>query len=108
MRSRFVAITGVTLATILFLIAAARFPGYRWTGDYISTLLRAPPDQSLPWNVRAPAIGAVLCYSAGLGLLFYQLAAVASLRWHRKTIQIAGIASMVYASFAMTPMHDLM
>jgi hypothetical protein len=54
-----------------------------------------------------PAIGAVLCYSAALGFLFYQLSVFAPTRAHKKILQIAGIASVVYSSFTMTPMHDL-
>jgi len=54
-----------------------------------------------------PAIGAVLCYSAALGFLFYRLSVFAPTRAHKKILQIAGIASVVYSSFTMTPMHDL-
>lgn len=109
MQLRFVPATGVVLAVILFLIAAARFPGgYHWTSDYICTLLRSAPDQPLPLLVRVPAIAAVLCYSAAFGVLFYRLSVVAPTCAHKKILQIAGIASVVYSSFTMTPMHDLM
>lgn len=108
MNSRFIPVAGVVIAIILFVVAAVRFPGsYHWTHDYICTLLRAAPARPLPSGVRIPAIAALLCYSAALGLLLYRLSIFAPTRVHKKILQIAGIASVVYSSFAMTPMHDL-
>src|SRR5262245_52723181 len=109
MRTRLVPVLGVVAAMILLLVASSRFPGgFDWTRDYISNLLRSPPDRPLPLDVRLPAIAAILCFAASLSLVFYRLSIAAPTLRHRKVIQIAGIASMVYASFTMTPMHDLM
>lgn len=108
MRLRFIPITGVLLDTVLLAIALARFSGYDWTHDYISTVLRSAPDRRLPADVRIPAIAGILCLSAAIGLLFYQLSVVAPSGAHAKLIQIGGIASAVYQSLTPTPMHDLM
>lgn len=108
MRLRFIPVTGVFLGVVLLAIALTRFRGYDWTHDYISTVLRSAPGQTLPDNVRIPAIAGLMCYSAALGLLFYQLSLVAPSRAHAKLIQIAGIASAIYQSLTFTAMHDLM
>jgi hypothetical protein len=108
MVARIMPIVGVALAIVLFVVAAALFPGgYNWTHDYVCTLLRPAPDHPLPSAVRMPAIAAVLIYSAALGFVFYRLSLFAPSRAHKKTIQIAGIASAVYGAFAMTVIHDL-
>jgi hypothetical protein len=108
MLARIIPVAGVALAIVLFVVAAARFPGgYNWTHDYVCTLLRPAPDRPLPSEVRMTAIAAVLCYSAALGFLFYRLSLFAPSRAHKKVIQIAGIASAVYGAFAMTVIHDL-
>ena len=43
-----------------------------------------------------------------MGLLFQLISSEAKSAFHKKTIQIAGIGSMVYALITATRMHDLM
>jgi len=108
MPARLIPLIGVGTAVVLFAIATSQFPGgYHWTHDYICTLLRSSPDRLLPSKIRMLAIAAVLCYSAALGFLYYQLSVFSPTRFLGKTLQIAGIASVVYGSFAMTVIHDL-
>jgi hypothetical protein len=53
------------------------------------------------------AVLAVLAFCIGIGLVFNAISDRAGTRIYRKTIQIAGVGSMVYAFLVATPMHDL-
>ena len=57
---------------------------------------------------NAIPITALLLLCASMALLFQFISHLADTRGQRKTIQIAGIGSMVYALLTATPMHNLM
>lgn len=104
MSLRWVPLIGVLVGVGCFGGATSLHPGgYDWSRDYLSTLLRAA---SCP--ARTLAIAGLLLFSASIGLVFERLARAAESSRTAKVIRIGGIGSMVYASLAITPMHDLM
>ena len=106
---RFIPVLGVLVAVALFGVATSRYPGgYDWNRDLISTLLRDNPAHRIPSSARLPAIVGMLIFCASIGLVFERLARGTRRAHNAKAIRIGGIGSMVYASLAFTPMHDLM
>jgi hypothetical protein len=100
-------IIGVVSAAAVFAVAATRYPGgYDWLGQSISSLFQPIALNGSQNASRLPAAVGVLIFCLSMGVVFNGVAKRASTRWHRKTIQIAGVGSMVYAALVVTPMHD--
>ncbi len=101
-------LVGVVVAAVLFAIAAARYPGgYDWGSQTISILFQPLAANGLDNGARPFAALAVLSFCTGIAVAFARIARRGRSRFHRKTIQIAGVGSMVCASLVVTPMHDL-
>jgi hypothetical protein len=100
---------GVLASAILFVLAAARYPGgYDWFGQSLSSLFQ-PSALNGSLNTSRPlAALAVLVFCTSIAIVFNTIARSSPSRFHRKTIQIAGIGSMVYAALVVTPMHDVL
>lgn len=102
-----VPLLGVFTSAGLFSLAAARYPGgYEWVGQSVSSLFQ-PTALNGSNNVSRPlAALAVFLFCSSIAIVFNSLARCGPTRFHRKTIQIAGIGSMVYAALTVTPMHN--
>ena len=50
----------------------------------------------------------VYVYCHSMGVVLKSISSRGKTRFHRKTIEIAGIGAMVYAFLVVTPMHDLL
>jgi hypothetical protein len=97
-------VLGIVVAAACFFVSTLLYPGgYDWRRHYISTLLRG--DQS---PARVTAIVGMLIFCLSVAVLFERLARNFGPTPTSKAIRIGGIGSMVYASLAITPMHDLM
>lgn len=111
-------IIGVVAALCLFVVAAYQYPGgtiestssigYSWTQNFMSSLFAARALNGAANPSRYVAIPALLLMCLSLGFVFARISMSARSSGHKKTIQIAGIGSMVYAFLIATPMHDLM
>ena len=118
MRKLFLPIYGFTISLCFFVTAALRYPGgttdssttvgYSVLHNFVSSLFapRALNGAANPARYFAVAAMVFLCVS--LGFAFKQISTTVSSRPYRKTIEIAGIGSMVYSLLVITPMHDLM
>jgi hypothetical protein len=84
------------------------FPGgYDWTRDYVCTLFAPTTPAGDTNGARFVAIFAMFVLCTSVAVLFQLVSRRASGRILRKTLEIGGIGSMVYAFLAVTPMHDL-
>src|SRR5262245_4662327 len=109
---------GVAVSLGLFVIAASRYPGgtmnsattvgYSWSQNFISSLFAFRALNGAPNPARLVAGPALMVLCLSLGLAFVLISSRARSRAHGKTIQIAGIGSMVYGALVATRMHDLM
>ena len=100
---------GVLGGIALLALAAARYPGEEgWTRLTASALCAGSLPNGGPNPVRTTAAIGLLLLCAGTALLFQLIAFGADTRAQQKTIQIAGVGSMVYALLTATPMHNLM
>lgn len=99
----------VGLAVVLFGVAAAHYPGgYSWLQQSISSLFQPLTVSGAANRARPVAILAVLAFCVGIAVVFHSVASRAPSPFHQKTIQIAGVGSMVYAFLVVTPMHDVL
>lgn len=57
---------------------------------------------------RPLAVVGVIGFCASMAVVFAAIAQRGPTPRHRKTVQIAGIGSMVYAALVVTPMHDVL
>jgi hypothetical protein len=109
MKSSKLPLAGILASLALFTNAASHYPGgYRFTGDFISTLFAPLTPSGINNAARPIAILAMLVFCASVGLLFQLVSRQASSRVLAKIIQIGGVGSMVYAFLVVTPMHDLL
>lgn len=109
---------GLLASACLFVLAAAYYPGgttfsastvgYDWTRNFIATLFAPTALNGSANAARSFAIPAMLLLCASLAFVFKNISRKAKSKVHRKTIEIAGIGSMVYSSLVVTPMHNLM
>jgi hypothetical protein len=109
---------GIVVAACLFFVAAANYPGgttdsansvgYQWAHNFLSALFAAKALNGAANPARAIAIPAMLALCISLGGLFKSISNKSTSRISRKTIEIGGIGSAVYAFLVVTPMHDLM
>ncbi len=100
---------GVFLAVVFLVLAASRYPGgYHWNHQFISTLFWPLTPSGDPNPARPLAVVGVIFFCLGMALLFQLMSSKANTTFHKKTIQIGGMGSMVYGLIAVTPMHNLM
>lgn len=110
---------GILGSICLFVLSAAKYPGggreagakiigYDWTQHFISTLFAAVALNGQPNPARYFAIPAMLIFCVSIAVVFQCISRKAPSLAMGKSIQIAGIGSMVYAFLAVaTPIHDL-
>jgi len=102
-------LAGVLASFALFAMATSRYPsGYDWTHDFISTLFAPLTPTGATNEARYVAIFAMAVFCVSVAVLFKLLSRRAEGRAIRKTLEIGGIGSMVYAFLVVTPMHDLL
>jgi hypothetical protein len=100
---------GVLISLALFAWAASHYPGgYDWANHFISTLFAPTTATGVPNTARFLAIAAMLVFCVSVAILFVVLSRRTGSLVHRKTLEIGGIGSMVYAFLVVTPMHDLL
>jgi len=86
-----------------------RYPGgYDWLNLSISTLFQPIALDGSENQARPLAVLAILSFCVSMGIVFKRVSRRATSRLHKKTIEIAGIGSMVYAFLVVTPMHDVL
>jgi hypothetical protein len=100
---------GVLASAVLLVLAAARYPGgYDWFDQSVSSLFQPSALSGSHNTSRSLATLAVLIFCPSIAIVFNTIARSGPSRFHRKTIQISGIGSMVYAALVVTPMHDVL
>ena len=106
---RWTPIVGVVAAFALLIVATFLYSGdVHWTRVTVSLLCAPSLPDGAPNSGRALPIVALLLLCASMAWLFELISRAADTRRQLKTIQIAGIGSMVYALLTATPMHNLM
>ena len=106
---RFFPFFGVLSSAVLLVVAAGRYPGsYDWVNQSVSSLFQPNALNGEENAARPLSALAVLLFCLSIAVVFATIARKGPTRFHRDTIQIGGIGSMVYAALAVTPMHDLM
>jgi len=101
--------TGVISGTALIGLATTWYPGgYRWSEHTISALFQPATPSGVVNPARPVAVLGVLTAMSGIALLFHIVSSQTSSPFHKKAIQIGGIASTVFATFTVTLLHDLM
>src|SRR5258706_6549618 len=119
MIKRYLPLAGVLSSAVLFVLAAKNYPGgtldsadfvgYDWTRHYISTLFAKTALNGTANTAKYFAIPAMFLYCTTLAFVFKTVSTKSPSRALRKTIEIGGIGSMVYAFLAVTtPLHDLL
>jgi hypothetical protein len=100
---------GVVVALVVFALAAARYPGgYDWANYTISALFQPRALNGAENPARPLAVLAIFIFCVSVGVVFKSISRRGKSRFQKKTIEIAGIGSMVYAFLVVTPMHDLL
>ena len=74
----------------------------------ISTLFQPGTPGGTENQARSLAVLAILSFCVSMAIVFKRVSQRATLRLHKKIIEIAGIGSMVYAFLVVTPMHDVL
>jgi len=106
--SRF-SVIGLPVAVAFMGLATTRYPGgYDWNRHFLSTLFPTTTPSGVQNPARPLVIVGMLIFCASTAVLFQLISSEAKFAFHKKTIQIAGIGSMVYAAFTVTLMHNLM
>lgn len=112
-------IAGVAVASLLFVVATALYPGgtrtsinsvgYDWAQNYVSTLFEPVALNGAVNPARHIAIPAMLSGCISVVAMFGHLAIQRTARPMQKLIALGGTGSMVCAFLAVTtPLHDLM
>ena len=100
---------GVFAALVLFALATGRYPGgYDWAHHSISALFQPRALNGAENPARPLAVLAILIFCVSMAVVFKSISSRAKSRFHKTTIEIAGIGSMVYALLVVTPMHNLL
>ena len=102
--------TGVLFGTALLGLATSRYPGgYLWSEHTISALFQpATPSGVVNPATRPFAVLGVLTVLSGIALLFHVVSSRTRSAFHKKAIQIGGVASTAFATLTVTLLHDLM
>jgi hypothetical protein len=82
--------------------------GYDWAHNFISSLFAANALNGTANPARLLAIPTMLVLCVSIGTLFKNISNKSASKVQKKTIEIGGIGSMVYAFLIVTPMHNLM
>ena len=112
-------LVGISLSIVLFVLAAAVYPGgtlaapdfvgYDWRQHAISTMFPAEALNGQPNPARYYAIPAALLFCSSMSVVFWSISRKTTANLVRKAIEIGGIGSMVYGLIAVTTrMHDLL
>ena len=100
---------GVALSFIVLMVASTKYPGgYVWYRNYISQLFWPTTPLGVQNPARPIACVGIVFYCVSMAILFQLIAKQGHTKLLRKLIQTGGIGSMVYASFTITVLHDLM
>lgn len=109
---------GATGALVCFVAATARYPGgtdwaidtvgYRWSENFVCSLLQAQALNGADNDARPLAITALWLLCVSLAVLFFRISRSTTSRRHRSAIEIGGIGMAVYSALLVTPMHNLM
>lgn len=89
-------------------MASAQSVGYDWANNTISALFQPNALNGDANPARYFAISAMFIYCVSLGFIFRTISKNSATKFHRKTIEIAGIGFAIYAFLVVTPMHNLM
>jgi hypothetical protein len=109
MKKGYLALVGVLASFVLFGLSTARYPGgYDWAHHFVSTLFHPTALNGAENAARPIAVLAMFMFCVSMGILFKGISSKGKSRFHKKTIEIGGIGSMVYAFLVVTPMHDLL
>lgn len=102
-------VIGVVASLVFFARSASRYPGgYDWASQTISSLFQPSTLNGAENLARPLAVLAVFIFCVSMAAVFKRISRIGNTRFHTKTIEIAGIGSMVYAFLVVTPMHDLL
>lgn len=102
-------IAGIVVSISMLTIAAFLYTGdVHWTRVTVSLLCAQVLPDGTPNPGRGLPMMALLLLCASMSLMFELISRFSDLKSLRKTIQIGGIGSMVYAFLTATPMHNLM
>lgn len=103
---------------LLFFVATQFYPGgnmtstqtigYDWIHNTISALFQPNALNGETNPARYFAIPAMFIYCVSLVFIFRTISKNSATKFHRKTIEIAGIGFAVYTFLIVTPMHNLM
>jgi hypothetical protein len=103
------ALFGILVSFTCLVAAALGYPGgYDWFNQSTSSLFQPSARNGSHNTSRLLAAVAVLIFCSSVAIIFSTIAKRGPSRFHRKTIQIAGIGSMVYTALVITPMHDIL
>ena len=109
MKKEYLPLIGVLASLAIFALSATRYPGgYDWIHHSISALFQPTALNGEENPARKPAMLAVFIFCVSVGILFKSVSMKGKSHFHRKTIEIAGIGSMVYAFLVVTPMHNVL
>ena len=102
-------IISVLFGVVLLAVATVWYPGgYRWGDHTISALFQRVTSSGVSNPAWPLAMIGVLAVMSGIALLFYCVSQQTCRRFHKTTIQIAGIAATVFATLTVALLHDLM
>ena len=100
---------GVLFGVAFLGVATTLYPGgYQWGEHTISALFQSSTPTGVANPARPLAMMGVLTAMSGIALLFHLLSQQTPRAFQKRTIQIAGIAATVFASFTIALLHDLM
>lgn len=93
----------------MLVLASARYPGgYDWINQSISSLFQPTALNGAVNASRPLASLAVFVFCLSIAFVFHTISRSGPSKGHQKTIQIAGIGSMIYTALVVTPMHDVL
>src|SRR3954463_5623563 len=89
---------GVPASLVLFALAMSMYPGgYDVRRNFISSLFAPTTPTGAANTSRYIAVGAMFVFCVSVAVLFNVVSSRTRSPVHRKTLQIGGIGSMVYA-----------
>lgn len=106
---RYAPLFGLSISLVVLILAAGRYPGgYDWVDQSVSSLFQPTALNGELNAARFLSATAVVIFCVSMATVFAAISKSGPTRIHRKTVQIAGIGSMVYAALVVTPMHDVL
>jgi hypothetical protein len=102
-------VMAVLSGTALLGTATTWYPGgYRLSEHTISALFQPETPGGVVNPARGLAVLAVLTSMSGIALLFHLVSSRTERAFHKRAIQIGGIASAAFTALTVTMLHDLM